>query len=104
MHTRAPTTGFDGTPISHHRRTATKAASQRKIADFIARAESSTIVTARKKALQPAGYGVGKSGWFISRVSAVCRCRTALFAWHNYVRIVAESLDSAIPHIPIDIC
>jgi hypothetical protein len=24
-------------------------------------------------------------------------------AWHNYVRVVAEPLDPAIPHIPIDI-
>ena len=54
------------------------AASQRKAADFIARAESSTVATARKKSSATAGYGVGKSGWFISIVSAVCKCRTAL--------------------------
>src|ERR1700722_18340992 len=54
--------GLRSDDTSQHRRTATKAASQRKIADFIARAESPTIMTARKKSSAAAGYGVVTSG------------------------------------------
>src|SRR5215472_6861693 len=51
---------------SQLRRTATKAASQSTIADFIASADSLTVATVRKKSSAAAGYGVVRSGRYIS--------------------------------------